>query len=82
MHISVQRGYSQNELKSKISDYLSGGPIINEQPEQVQESTPRCPKCGSEMVLRTAQQGTHKGENFWGCPKFPTCNGTIFINAR
>ncbi len=82
MHVSVQRGYSQNELKSKISAYMSGKQIDNEQPEQEIEISPRCPKCGSEMVLRTAKQGEHKGKEFWGCSKYPKCNGTIFTNIR
>jgi hypothetical protein len=82
MHVSVQRGYSQSELKSKVAAHLSGKQITNEQPEPVQESSPRCPKCGSEMVLRTAKQGEHKGKEFWGCSKYPKCNGTIFTNTR
>lgn len=78
MHVSVQRSYSQSELKSKLSAFLSGRPIRNEQPESVQESSPHCPKCGSEMVLRTAKQGEYKGKEFWGCSKYPKCNGTIY----
>ena len=60
MHVSVQRSYSQSELKSKLSAYLSGKQFINKQPEPVQESSPRCPKCGSEMILRTAKQGDNR----------------------
>ncbi|MFI5339392.1 MAG: restriction endonuclease, partial [Candidatus Methylomirabilales bacterium] len=32
-----------------------------------------CPKCGADMVLRTAQRGTHTGQQFWGCSRFPAC---------
>ena len=77
MHVSVQRGYSQGELKSKLSAYFSGDQISNEQPEQVKEASPHCPKCGSEMVLRTAKQGDRKGKGFWGCSKYPECRGII-----
>jgi restriction system protein len=35
-----------------------------------------CPKCGAEMVLRTAQGGAHAGQQFWGCSRFPACKGT------
>ncbi len=38
-----------------------------------------CPKCGSEMVLRTAQKGHYKGKEFWGCSKYPYCKGVINI---
>jgi len=32
-----------------------------------------CPKCGANMVLRTAQHGAHAGQQFWGCSRFPAC---------
>ncbi|MFO7582006.1 NERD domain-containing protein [Guyparkeria sp.] len=32
-----------------------------------------CPRCGSEMVLRTVKRGTNVGKRFWGCSTFPTC---------
>lgn len=35
-----------------------------------------CPKCGSEMVLRTAQKGSNIGQKFWGCSKYPRCRMT------
>ena len=77
MHVSVQRSYSQSELKSKLSAYLTGEQIINNHPETVQESSPRCPKCGSEMILRTAKRGDNQGGKFWGCSKYPECRGVI-----
>lgn len=77
MHVSVQRGYSQSELKSKVSDYLSAKPIKDEQPKQVREVSPRCPKCGSEMVLRTAKRGDNQGGKFWGCSRYPECRGIV-----
>ncbi|MDZ7753296.1 MAG: restriction endonuclease [Gammaproteobacteria bacterium] len=36
----------------------------------------RCPKCGSEMVLRTAKKGANAGFTFLGCTRFPQCRGT------
>jgi len=35
-----------------------------------------CPKCGGEMVLRTAQRGPSPGQKFWGCSNFPRCRYT------
>ena len=81
MHISVQRGYSQSELKSKISVYLSGNQTNDKLPEQVQAPSPRCPKCGSEMVLRTAKRGDNQGGKFWGCLKYPECRGILNIET-
>lgn len=39
-------------------------------------SAPRCPSCGSGMVMRTARKGSNAGSQFWGCPKYPGCRGT------
>ena len=35
-----------------------------------------CPRCSSEMVLRTARRGKNTGSKFWGCKRFPKCRGT------
>ncbi|MGM0783758.1 MAG: NERD domain-containing protein [Pseudomonadota bacterium] len=32
-----------------------------------------CPKCGSDMVLRTAKRGANAGNRFWGCSAYPKC---------
>ena len=29
------------------------------------------------MVRRTARRGQHQGNEFWGCPNFPKCRGTV-----
>lgn len=36
-----------------------------------------CPKCGSSMVERVAKRGANIGNKFYGCSKYPICNGTI-----
>jgi len=36
-----------------------------------------CPKCESEMVLRTAKKGTSIGQQFWGCSTYPKCSSTL-----
>ncbi len=41
----------------------------------------RCPHCGREMVLRTAQKGARAGSRYWGCTGFPTCKGTRPVGA-
>ena len=30
------------------------------------------------MVRRTARQGPNRGNQFWGCPKYPKCRGVIY----
>lgn len=77
MHVSVQRGYSQSELKSRISAYLSGTENRAEKQEPIENSSPQCPKCGSQMLLRTAKRGDNQGGKFWGCSKYPECRGIL-----
>ncbi len=42
-------------------------------PQPVSESSKACPKCGSEMLLRTSKKGPQAGNQFWGCSTFPKC---------
>lgn len=34
-----------------------------------------CPRCHSPMVRRVAGKGPLAGNAFWGCSRFPSCNG-------
>lgn len=79
IHISVQKSYSVKDLQSKLLPYLSISQGLSEQPSQTLSSTPECPKCGNEMVMRTAKKGNNQGEQFWGCSRYPKCNGIIKI---
>ena len=44
--------------------------------EALQLAQLACPKCGSELVLRTAKKGVNKGNQFYGCSTFPNCRHT------
>jgi hypothetical protein len=44
------------------------------------EKAPYCPKCGTQMVLRTALKGASSGKRFWGCPDYPHCKSVIPID--
>lgn len=37
----------------------------------------KCPKCGSEMVVRTAKKGLNAGRKFYVCTRYPECKGEI-----
>jgi len=37
----------------------------------------RCPRCESELVLRTARRGRGAGSHFWGCSNYPRCRFTM-----
>lgn len=36
----------------------------------------KCPKCGSELLIRTVKSGPNAGQQFWGCSAFPKCRVT------
>jgi four helix bundle suffix protein len=40
------------------------------------EDVPTCPLCSQPMIQRTARQGRHAGQDFWGCSTYPECKGT------
>jgi predicted RNA-binding Zn-ribbon protein involved in translation (DUF1610 family) len=84
LHVSVRRAYVAAEIQAQIAPYLSAAtaPVparVVEVPlpiEAVQTNElPRCPKCGSTMILRTAKSGANAGNKFWGCSTYPTCRG-------
>ncbi len=33
----------------------------------------KCPKCGGDMILRTASRGANAGRSFYGCSNYPKC---------
>ena len=37
--------------------------------------TPPCPLCAAPMHKRTARHGPKAGQFFWGCSRYPDCNG-------
>ena len=37
------------------------------------EKSKKCPKCGNELILRTATKGANVGNKFYGCSSFPKC---------
>ena len=70
---------AKNFAKGKPIDLIAGNQLVNLISEVQKsgiasahaESKMSCPKCGSEMVLRTAKKGIYAGQKFWGCSGFP-----------
>lgn len=42
----------------------------------------RCPQCGAAMDLKKAKRGSHAGLHFWGCSRFPSCNGILAYSLQ
>jgi len=47
---------------------------------EFRDQTPVCPLCGKPMRQRTARQGPHAGQSFWGCTAYPACKGILLSN--
>ncbi|MBW6473590.1 MAG: topoisomerase DNA-binding C4 zinc finger domain-containing protein, partial [Anaerolineaceae bacterium] len=45
-------------------------------------TTPRCTKCGAEMVMRSAKSGPNQGKRFWGCSNYPKCRNILPIEEN
>jgi len=90
LHIPARRTYAIEDIYFQLAPYLA--PSINlskpvaPKPDlartpTVKASAPTsaqmCPKCGSEMILRTAKSGANVGNRFWGCSNYPTCRSIL-----
>lgn len=43
------------------------------QPVDKTEEKLVCPRCGGQLILRTAKKGENAGNHFYGCSSFPKC---------
>lgn len=78
LRVPAQREYNTRDIAAQIAPFLNEKPAAVSAPVQPESnakghSVPLCPKCGVPMVLRTAAQGGHKGEQFYGCQNYPRC---------
>ena len=75
--IPVKHTYSVAELNTMLQGYIKGKPAETLPSIQDEDVIPKCPKCGSDMVLRTAKSGANAGNKFWGCRNYPNCRGIL-----
>ncbi len=53
----IEKAIHVDEIKEKSNKVASG----------------ICPRCGGQLVLRTAKTGTYAGNQFYGCSNYPRC---------
>ena len=75
LRLPARRAYAAQELTARLQAVLQPGaaPPRAAAPSPGEAPVPTCPKCGSPMLLRTAQHGREPGRQFYGCPNFPRC---------
>ena len=75
-------GLREYDIHSETNHHADGvednNASVSEKEAGYSVSSPYCPKCGAEMVRRTAKKGKNIGNEFWGCTDFPNCRGTIY----
>ena len=78
IRVPAKHSYSTTELQALLKPYLATErPSSPSEPVVNPDEQPHCPKCGSDMVLRTAKSGANQGEKFWGCSRYPQCRGIV-----
>lgn len=60
-----------HSLASLNSDYETRNKHINT--IKYGDTSGLCPRCGGELVLRTAKSGAYAGNQFYGCSNYPKC---------
>lgn len=87
VRVPVRPAYAVAELNTLLRQHVTRGEArslgrhpVPDEPEA--SPSPRCPKCGSVMILRTAKSGTNQGGQFWGCPNYPRCRGIVNYDAH
>lgn len=68
--------YSAEDLESHLGKFFKIETVAVDV-EQSSDKKVLCPKCGEEMIKRTAKQGENMGKTFYGCSKYPVCKGIV-----
>ncbi|MEO1255546.1 MAG: DUF2726 domain-containing protein, partial [Bacteroidota bacterium] len=87
LHIRVRREYDIKKIARVLSPYLNyqiklQPTAMNTELENKIMETQECPRCGAEMILRTAKQGQNVGQQFWGCTTFPKCRAIVQVGTN
>ncbi|HUL00957.1 MAG TPA: hypothetical protein VLX29_08890 [Nitrospirota bacterium] len=74
----VPGAFSLGAIVSAIRN-RQGNTLFSNTSKNPSAVAPRCSVCNSVMVIRTVKRGSKLGSQFWGCPKYPNCRGTLPI---
>ena len=69
----------RSDYSKKYEEMLTALRETKAQTEPVQDKK-LCPRCGAELILRTAKKGDNAGNQFYGCSRFPKCRYIENIN--
>lgn len=83
IHIPARHSYNTQGLSALLAEALAqpGSSAPGELPSTAGSTETRvCERCGGAMRLRTASQGQHKGQQFWGCSNYPRCRNVVAVS--
>ena len=84
LRVPVRHTYAVAEVQALLQPYiqtdLTSPHVINETPPPY-TPIPVCPKCGADMVERSAKSGPNQGKRFWGCSNYPKCRHIVPITG-
>ena len=83
LRFPVKQAYTLGEVREQIRSILplEAEPIAqpSSQVEVSRTSSKSCPKCASELIVKTAKRGVNAGKPFLACPNYPDCKFTASL---
>lgn len=70
---------SKEEKAQHVGNINKSNSRIPDERQAEDQNVPKqnvCPRCGGNLVLRTAKRGQNVGNRFYGCSNFPKCRYT------
>lgn len=76
-------GAQCGQMVREFQQALGGqtGPNASVASPSMPPARPVCPVCGSDMVLKLAKRGAYAGSEFWGCSRWPKCDGIVNLDT-
>ncbi len=80
VHVTVQPTYDVNALAARFAEAMKKAQAENPLHSPA-DFSPICPNCGITMVLRFYKDGLRKGQQYYGCLNFPTCQEVVAVST-
>lgn len=66
-----------DEIYNDLIKYANADKTVKEKHiDNIKKRENICPKCGANLMIRTAKSGANVGKQFYGCSRFPSCRYT------
>ncbi len=72
-NISAVSHFETENPEPQFAEEGTKEPEHNQNADSSERQTLKCPRCGGELILRTATRGVNAGKQFYGCSNYPKC---------